>query len=207
MNFDNILSTINGFLHPKFTPPLPVVSANEHMGNGLSPQRQAQLDAENQSFLKTWNARPGAQPSPTPAQTVSSVLGASSGPVAAQPSNDLWGKFSDAARTEATARGYNPDVVIRQKALESNFGRSNFATERNNFGGIGAYDSNPNSAFNFKDIQDYLDYYFKMVEKRYPQAYANRQDPQKYVEGLKQGGYATDPEYVWKVTHTPLNPR
>lgn len=204
MNFDSILESIKGMIHPKFTPPLPVVSANEHLGNGLSPVRQKQLDSENAAFLANWNKNsPTPTPAPrAPAETVASVLGVSAGPT-----NDLWGKFSTAAREQAIARGYNPDVVIKQKALESNFGRSNFAKERNNFGGIGAYDSNPNSAFSFKDIQDYLDYYFKMVEKRYPDAYANRQDPEKYVEGLKKGGYATDPEYVWKVTHTPLNPR
>lgn len=139
-----------------------------------------------------------------PQESVShDVLGATT----QTPANDLWGKFMETTRREAQERGYDPETVIRQKALESDFGRSNFAKERNNFGGIGAYDSDPNKAFSFDDIEDYLDYYFNLVEKRYPQAYKNRQNPQKYAEGLKAGGYASDPDYVWKIMNTPLNPR
>lgn len=131
-----------------------------------------------------------ASPTPTPA-----------------PTQDLWGRFIDAVNQTAPEQGYDPDTIIKQKALESNFGRSDFAQNRNNFGGIGAYDRNPNSAFSFKDITDYLDYYYKLIQNRYPKAYANRDDPEAYVEGLKEGGYASDPNYVWKVLNTPAYPR
>lgn len=120
---------------------------------------------------------------------------------------NLWDQFTQQATQEANQRGYDAETIIKQKALESDFGRSNFAQERNNFGGIGAYDRDPNQAFKFDTIQDYLNYYFKLIESRYPEAYQNRQDPEAYIQGLKQGGYATDPDYVWKVLNTPLQPR
>lgn len=206
MDFNGILTQLKHIISPPGPSPVPTVSASERLGSGLSPATQAKLDAENKAFLADWNSKPYTS---APEPSFHSILGATTtqaNPPAQNPDN-LWSKFSNTVREQANARGYDADTVIRQKALESGFGKSNFARERNNFGGIGAYDSDPNQAFKFKDIQDYLDYYFKMVEKRYPEAYANRKDPKKYVEGLKKGGYATDPKYVWKVLNTPLNPR
>ena len=124
--------------------------------------------------------------------------------------NTLWESFTNLIREEAGLRGYNPDVLIKQKALESAFGTSNFARERNNFGGIGAYTQNPENAFRYESPQDYLQAYFDLIEDRFPQAYENRADPKKYLEGLlngTHGAYATDPNYVSKVLSTPLMPR
>lgn len=122
----------------------------------------------------------------------------------------FWEEFTNLVREEAGLRGYNPDVLIKQKALESGFGTSRFAKERNNFGGIGAYTENPEAAFTFESPQDYLQAYFDLIEERFPQAYENRQDPKKYLQGLLKGThgtYATDPDYVNKVLATPLLPR
>ncbi len=206
MDFNGILTKFKQLISPPISD-VPTISVNEKMGTGFSPARQAKLDAENKAFLVNWNSKPYTS---APEPSFHSILGATAGGAPVESSgnpSDLWSKFSSTTREQANARGYDADTVIRQKALESGFGKSNFARERNNFGGIGAFDRDPNQAFKFKDVQDYLDYYFKMVEKRYPEAYANRKDPKKYVEGLKKGGYATDPEYVWKVLHTPLSPR
>lgn len=116
-----------------------------------------------------------------------------------------WKGFKSLLYQEAKARGYDPETLIRQKALETGFGTSNFALERNNYGGIGAYDRNPDNAFKFDTPQDYLDYYFTLIRNRYPSAYANRKNPQKYVQELKKGGYASDPDYEWKILNTPLD--
>lgn len=105
---------------------------------------------------------------------------------------------------EGTKRGYSWEALVKQKALESAFGTSEFARERNNFGGIGAYDSDPNQAFKFNSLPEYFDYYDKMVQKRFPNAYKVRNNPKKFIEELKKGGYATDPAYVEKVMNTPL---
>lgn len=144
----------------------------------------------------------GGAPATTPTPAAHDVLGATT----QTGDGNLWDQFVSAVEDTAPKLGYDPSTIIRQKALESNFGRSNFAQERNNFGGIGAYDKDPNQALTFKDITDYLNYYYKLVQSRYPQAYAQRSDPEKYVEGLKTGGYASDPNYVWKVLNTPLSP-
>ena len=143
---------------------------------------------------------PTATPTAAPVQTM--VLGAST-----SPQGNLWDQFVNRVMQTAPARGYDPEIIIKQKALESGFGTSDFARNRNNFGGIGAYDSNPNNAFEFPTIDDYLNYYYNLIQNRYPNAYENRQNPKKYVEGLKQGGYASDKDYVWKVLNTPLQPR
>jgi hypothetical protein len=144
---------------------------------------------------------PTAIPTPTAAPR---TLGVSTRPAPAPQGDDLWSQFTQAVQETAPERGYDPETIIRQKALESAFGTSNFARERNNLGGIGAYDRDPNQAFKFKDIEDYLDYYYKLIESRYPKAYENRDDPEAFVKGLKAGGYASDPNYVWKVLNTPL---
>jgi flagellum-specific peptidoglycan hydrolase FlgJ len=122
------------------------------------------------------------------------------------PTNDLWGQLIDAVNQTAPGLGYDASTLIRQKANESAFGTSDFAKNRFNFGGIGANDGNPNNAFTFKSIQDYLDYYYKMIPKRFPDAYSNRADPRKYLEGLKSGNYASNPNYVNDVLNTPLMP-
>ena len=114
-----------------------------------------------------------------------------------------WDNFKEYVAKTAAGLGYNPGAVVGQKALESARGQSEFAKERNNYGGIGAYDSNPNEAFSFQSPEDYTDYYFKMIQKRFPKAYENRGNPTKYIQELKKANYATDPEYVWKVTNTP----
>lgn len=116
--------------------------------------------------------------------------------------NDVVKLFID----EGNKRGYHGETVARQKALESAFGTSQFARERHNYGGIGAYDRDPNQAFQFASPQEYFDYYDKMVQKRFPDAYKVRNDPQQYVTALKKGNYASDPDYVWKVLHTPIYP-
>ena len=113
-----------------------------------------------------------------------------------------WNNFVDFVMREGGKRGYSGVALAKQKALESGFGESPFAKERNNYGGIGAYDSNPDNAFSFKSPEEYMNYYFDMIKKRFPKAYANRKDPEKFVQSLKDEGYASDPEYVWKVLNT-----
>jgi len=115
-----------------------------------------------------------------------------------------WDNFSSMVIREGDKRGYSGKTLAQQKALESAYGTSNFAKERFNYGGVGAYDADPNKAFKFNSPEDYLNYYFKLIQNKYPKAYANRADPKKYVQELKNGGYASDPNYVWKVLNTPV---
>lgn len=127
-------------------------------------------------------------PSPTPTPT---------------PNLKDWNNFEKYIADQARARGYHPGVIVSQKAIESQRGQSRFARERNNYGGVGAYDRNPNNAFTYASPEAYLDSYFNLIETRYPNAYKNRKDPKKFARYLKEGGYATDPDYEWKLQNTP----
>jgi flagellum-specific peptidoglycan hydrolase FlgJ len=114
-----------------------------------------------------------------------------------------WDVLKEFFANQARKQGYHPAAIVGQKANESARGKSNFAVKRNNFGGIGAYDRNPNAAFSFASPQEYMNYYFKMIEKRFPQAYKVRSNPQAYLQALKKGNYATSPSYVQDIMNTP----
>jgi len=118
-----------------------------------------------------------------------------------------WEELKTFFANEADKRGYSKSALISQKAVESARGKSDFAVNRQNYGGIGARDSDPNQALSFKNPEEYMDYYDKMIQKNFPEAYKVRNDPIKYLTSLKKGGrigvYATDPQYVEKITNTP----
>ncbi|OIO36639.1 MAG: hypothetical protein AUJ72_05775 [Candidatus Omnitrophica bacterium CG1_02_46_14] len=133
-------------------------------------------------------------PSPTPTAMPTPAL---------FPKNMSWDDLKVFFAKQANKRGYHRGALVGQKALESERGQSNFAKERHNYGGIGAYDSYPNQALSFNGPEDYMDYYDKMIQKRFPKAYEVRNQPKQFLEELKAGNYATDPDYVWKIVNTP----
>lgn len=116
-------------------------------------------------------------------------------------------------------RGFLPSVTFGQAILESTDGNSGLATQNNNLFGIkGAYKGKkanwatseyydgkteshvsddfrdyPNGAESFKD---YLD----LLEKNYDAQ--DITDPQTAIEAIKDGGYATDPNYVDSIMNT-----
>lgn len=99
------------------------------------------------------------------------------------------------------------EAVMAQGILESGGGLSNFARERNNFFGIGAFDSNPNNAFSYKSPEEGWKGYFENI-KNTP-TYRNHgvfqgetvTNPYKYLAAIKAAGYATAPNYL-----TAINP-
>lgn len=125
-----------------------------------------------------------------------------------------WTNFKDMVIREGNKRGYNGEILARQKANESDWGNSNFAKDRYNYGGIGAYTNDPEKAFRYASPEDYLmgngtkgePGYFNLIEKdsRYKDAYKNRADVKKYLAELQKAGYASDPNYIWKVMNTRL---
>ncbi len=120
-----------------------------------------------------------------------------------------WNNFAEMVIREGNKRGYDGEVLAKQKALESAFGQSKFAKERYNYGGMGAYDADPNQAFAYDSPEQYLygkgkrgeTSYFDLIEKdpRYKEAYAKRKSAKEYLKALKKAGYASDPDYVNKV--------
>lgn len=95
------------------------------------------------------------------------------------------------------------EAVMAQGILESTSGTSTFAVERNNFFGIGAFDSNPDNAYSYDTPEEgWRGYYENIrVTATYRQhgAFNYPGDPYGYIEAIKAAGYATDSDYVSKV--------
>lgn len=96
------------------------------------------------------------------------------------------------------------EAVVAQGILESASGTSRYARERNNFFGINAVDSNPDKATSFSTPQEGWKGYYEFIKNnsRYAAAGAfnYRNDPYGYIQAIKNAGYATDPNYVPKVS-------
>lgn len=96
------------------------------------------------------------------------------------------------------------EAVMAQGILESGAGTSRFARERNNFFGIGAFDSNPDHAFSYASPAEGWKGYFENIRKTKTYSahgafnYAN--DPYGYMEAIMAAGYGTDPNYIAKIT-------
>jgi flagellum-specific peptidoglycan hydrolase FlgJ len=92
----------------------------------------------------------------------------------------------------------DPETIVAQWALESAWGKSNFAKNRNNFAGINAVDSNPNKATSYNTIDDFAVNYAKFIKgKTYVNnGVLNAASANDYYTALKKGGYATDPNYI-----------
>jgi hypothetical protein len=69
----------------------------------------------------------------------------------------------------ATANKYNipSDFIAAHAAVESDWGRHEFALERNNLFGYNAVDSNPNQATSFGSIEEGLDAYGSLIRNYY----------------------------------------
>lgn len=95
------------------------------------------------------------------------------------------------------------ETVIAQGILESTSGTTDFATKKNNFFGIGAYDSCPwECAFSYATEEEGWEGYYKNIVKT--ETYRKHgvfqgdtiTNPYSYAVAIKNAGYATDPNYV-----------
>lgn len=113
-------------------------------------------------------------------------------------------KYHSIAITLGNEYGIPWEAVVAQGILESAAGTSDFAKYRNNFFGINAVDSNPGNATYFSSPAEGWRGYFDFIKNnpRYAAAgafnYPN--DPYGYIQAIKNAGYATDPNYVAKVS-------
>lgn len=110
--------------------------------------------------------------------------------------------YHDIAEQLSIAYGIPWETVISQGIVESAAGTSKFAIERNNFFGIGAFDSNPNNAYSYDTPTDGWRGYYENIRKTSTyRAHGvfrgeNITDPYAYIRTIKEAGYATDPVYV-----------
>ena len=123
------------------------------------------------------------------------------------------------------AKGISTDyakMLVAQDALESNWGKSSLSKDFN-FGGVKAikgtpfieketkeYDSKKGmhttkSKFRkFDSLDDYVNYKINLLDGKRYQAFTG--DPSQFYHRIKAGGYATDPNYVAKLTNMYNNP-
>lgn len=115
-----------------------------------------------------------------------------------------WEAFKRAAHKLAPLYNYPAKVVIAQAALESARGTSRFAQERNNYFGFTCYDRDPEKyCAHFDSIDEGIIEYLRLIKYRYPNAYAQRANPDRMIELIHKGGFATDPDYVAKIKSLP----
>lgn len=130
-----------------------------------------------------------------------------------------WQDFVDVATKVAHQEGYPIGVLLGQAALET--GRDLGSAMGNNFFGIKGsgsagtqrlrtQEADGNNFYNtvanfaaYANPEDSIRAYINLIRERYPQAWALRNDPIAMVKAIKEGGYATDPQYIAKVTNTP----
>ena len=86
------------------------------------------------------------------------------------------------------------ETVMAQGILESGAGTSNFGRERNNFFGIGAFDSNPDNAFYYDTPEEGWRGYYENIRKtatyRQHGAFTHPDDPYAYMHAILEAGYA-----------------
>ena len=114
--------------------------------------------------------------------------------------------YHDIAVMHSINYGIPWETVMAQGILESASGTSYFARERNNFFGIGAFDSNPDNAFSYETPEAGWEGYYKNIVNT--PTYRNHgvfqgdtiTNPYAYAQAIKNAGYATDPNYVSKLS-------
>jgi hypothetical protein len=146
-------------------------------------------------------------PGTTPEPTMAPEMGALPQPPAPTPTpaNPTFDEVLQYTYDKALREGIHPAGPMSQGAVESDRMNSNFAKTRNNLFGIGSFDSNLGNTWKFEHPFQSVDAYFDLIKNdpRYVKAYENRQDPLRYIQEIKNAGYATDPNYVDTVTNTP----
>lgn len=113
-------------------------------------------------------------------------------------------KFQSIATQLGTKYGIPWETVMAQGIVESASGTSNFARQRNNFFGIGAFDSNPNAAKSYSSPAEGWRGYFENIKNtsvyRAHGAFNFPNDPYNYLKAIKAAGYATDEHYIEKIS-------
>lgn len=113
-------------------------------------------------------------------------------------------QYHDIAEKLSIEYGIPWEAVIAQGILESASGTSHYARTRNNFFGIGAFDSNPDNAHSYATPADGWRGYYENIRVtatyRNHGAFNHPGDPYGYIQAVKAAGYATDPNYVAKVS-------
>ena len=129
-------------------------------------------------------------------------------------------EMTDAYTKALTAKGISADyakMLVAQDAIESNWGKSSLS-KAFNFGGVKAVKGSPfvekeTKEYSSKDgmqkikakfrkfssLDEYVNYKIDLLSGKRYQAFTG--DPSQFYHRVKAGGYATDPDYVAKLTN------
>ncbi len=120
--------------------------------------------------------------------------------VASPISSLSWQEFRKLAESIAREYDMNPAVIVGQAALESGHGTSKRARVDNNYFGHGACSGCRGMVFT--SPEENIRYHARLISSgRYAYAYEARHDPVEMVKRIRAAGYATDVNYVAKVTN------
>ncbi|MBQ2695568.1 glucosaminidase domain-containing protein [Candidatus Saccharibacteria bacterium] len=114
-------------------------------------------------------------------------------------------KYHDIAEKLSIEYGIPWEAVMAQGIIESGAGTSHFARDRNNFFGIGAFDSNPNNAFHYDTPEEGWRGYYENIRKtsvyRSVGAFSGDRitDPYAYIAAIAKP-YATGEYYRQSVS-------
>lgn len=128
--------------------------------------------------------------------------------------------MTDAYTKALTIKGISTDyakMLVAQDAIESNWGKSSLS-KAFNFGGVKAIKGSPfvekeTKEYSSKDgmhkikakfrkfnsLDEYVNYKIDLLSGKRYQAFTG--DPSQFYHRVKAGGYATDPDYVAKLTN------
>ena len=101
------------------------------------------------------------------------------------------GRLGPLVGQQLTRYGYNDDAyynVMRQLAYESNYGRSDAARDKHNYGGVG-WDGKKYTTY--KSDEDFVKAYVRLMHNKYDAA-LRAKSTQDYARALKQRGYYED---------------
>ena len=171
----------------------------------LPPGREAQWAENNILFYNPGcEERPGSNfPSDFTPGTVPGTAAGSNGLSGQQVA--FVEQYHDIAVELSIKYGIPWETVVAQGILESASGTSSYARNRNNFFGIGAFDSNPDNAFRYATPEEGWEGYYRNIVRT--STYRNHgvfagdtvTDPHAYLVAIKAAGYATADHYVSSV--------
>ena len=167
-----------------------------------TPEEQAQLNNKVESVLAAYNsgkddnmAKEIIEPMPydTPLSEEHPILHKYKG--GKNGGNNFISSFVDRlgplVGQQLTRYGYNDDAyynVMRQLAYESNYGRSDAARDKHNYGGVG-WDGEKYTTY--KSDEDFVKAYVRLMHNKYDAA-LRAKSTQGYARALKQKGYYED---------------
>jgi flagellum-specific peptidoglycan hydrolase FlgJ len=120
------------------------------------------------------------------------------------------------AKRIAARTGIPAEIILAQSALESDWGRTvkdnayfgikgksptgkstTFATHEVTLSGKRISETDEFRAY--ANYSEAADDYTSLIKRKYPTALAYSKEPDKFAEAVAKQGYATDPQYAWKL--------